>query len=325
MVMESDDAVVTTRGGKVFRIDLANGRLRDSVRLSGRKAVRPPICLSDGGIVFYTEPGAVVRLDDRLQPIFAAENDGWQLALAGPGPEGSLVAAGLGDIYLIDLESGVERWHRDYRGNDGRRVAIHENGNIAVGSFSEYSVSWDSEYYDFFLTMFAPDGSKSYVFSSEHGGGSGSCDVICLPDGSTLFSYLDRIGAFNPSGREVWSVDIGGALEKPFESWWVSAPAFLPSGAILLTTAGGHVAALPPSGPFAWIVKPLGDEQLLDPVIDANGMCFVASESGGLAALDRAGVISFSLHIGSRITGIAVGPARSLLVTTADGEIVIVE
>jgi len=275
--------------------------------------------------VLYTEPGAVIRLDDRLASIFTTENDGWQLALAGPGPDCGLVAAGLGDIYLIDLESGIERWHRDYRGNDGRHVAIHKNGNIAVGSFSEYSVSWGSEYYDFFLTTFAPDGSERYVFSSEHGGDSGSCDVMCLPDGSTLFSYLDRIGAFNPSGGEAWSTSIGHDLEKPFESWWVSAPALLPSGAILLTTAGGHVAILPPSGPFAWIAKPLGEEQLLDPVIDANGTCFVASESGGLAALDRTGVISFSLHIGSRITGIAVGPARSLLVTTGDKEIVIVE
>lgn len=203
-----------------------------------------------------------------------------------------------GSMLALDPSGPKIKWSSEYKAGAAGTPAITNAGLVILPTT------------DGQLRAFRPDGSVAWTSWT---GESLAGPAVVANDSVYVMASPGHLFAFDLNGSLRWKFPVG---TNPGEA---IAPAVGADDTIYVGTGGGAVVALTPDGVEKWSYV-ASSALVARPIIDAEGTIFVASHDGFVHALTREGQArwpSARLPNGGRAQGLAIGPNRTLYVSTA--------
>lgn len=294
--------------GNIYAVT-QNGTLRWTCNVNSPVSSSPVIA-DDGRICVGTDGGRVYCLNANgtIAWAYPAEIDS---ALAQPVHSSPLIrdkvvyAGGNdGNIYAIDLDTGLLNWSRSTGNALTSSPAVDSNGNIYIGSD------------DGCLYAYTLDGVKKWGFRT-------GSSIIASPsidaDGTIYIGSGDGgFYAVNPDGTGKWRFEAQLVVD--------SSAAIASDGTIYFGVGydggDGRFYALNPNGTEKWrVTLPLGGV-MSSPAVDPSGMVYVGSSDKNIYAFNSDGTICWSYKTGDSVASSpALGADGSVVFGSYDGSI----
>lgn len=175
--------------------------------------------------------------------------------------------------------------------------ALGPDGAIYHGSRDEFSVSWDSEGYDFDLTALDRDGEARWCYGDMAGQPQSPMFPAVGRDAAVYAVLAGRLYAFSYDGNILWRRKALALTSYPA----VAKDATLRAAGRALHSIRAE------DGTPDWTAAPCGRSDLSDPAIDGDETVYVGSRAGLLAAVDPSGEPRWCRRLGREPAGASVG------------------
>ena len=161
-------------------------------------------------------------------------------------------------VYCLDA-NGKQVWKFQTRGDVDSTPSIGTDGTVFVGSDDDY------------LYAITPDGKLKWRFNS---GNDIRSSPLILPGNIIVFTNFSGQTMAVQNGQQLWKVDLYGG-------WSNASPTYDESRRVLyVTTSGGAVAALTPTGGILWQTNLYVRIQSGTVTLDRDGNLYVATIGG---------------------------------------------
>jgi|GEM_PF-4530539 len=191
-----------------------------------------------------------------------------------------------GNLYSINLSTGMEQWRFSTGSDIHGSAAIGDDGVIYVGARN----------HNFYAIT--PDGYEKWRFRTS--GWVYSSPAIAVDGTIYVGSYDNNLYALDPTnGAELWRFPTGGAI--------FSSPAVGVDGTIYVGSRDSKIYAIYPNGDKKWEF-PTGGNVDGSPTIDADGTIYVGSNDHYLYALDPNGIQIWRFETGGLVdSSVSIG------------------